>query len=343
MSLIQELGQEAQRFREGGLLSAEIEQLIPKWQRHMAQEPRRFLRSDGAVDAEALQNFRRLQLFIPDTPNWDPQRITLKNLLGGGRRGERRMLKECLDVFRATGDENLLRKYPCHPAGNPYVFSYQSHRYTYRWLKHVYFLSLFKRVLEHRLASNFISLDIGSSYGIFSSLLKREYPSSHHVLVDFAEPLLLARYFLNACVPGCRIAGLQEMASQASLSREFLQQYDFVLLPCAWYAKLAPGSVDVVMNFAALGEMTREWFDRYLQAPVFTTARYFFTANRIQSQPTYDTDLTILDYPIWDLAKRLHFGVSPLFSQFWWSRRRHLIFYERITSPPYFDYIGAIT
>lgn len=290
---------------------------------------------------EVLRNFRRGGIFIPDNPIFDSS-FSLKNFISGAHRGERRMMRECLDLFLETGDERLLRAYPCHPAGNPRAFEYRSYRYTHRWLKHLHSLGLFNRVLGPRLERGFIGLDIGSSYGILTSLLKQEYPDSHHVLVDFPGQLLLARYFLSTCLPHLKIAGLQEFGEAGPITRQELERYDVVLMPCDGYRRFSPRSVDVMTNFASLGEMTRPWFEFYVGADVFRQAGYWFTANRIQSQPTYDTDLTILDYPIWDPAKRLYFGISPIFSNHYWYRPRYKVFYERIVTPPYFEYIGRL-
>ena len=70
--------------------------------------------------------------------------------------------------------------------------------------------------------------------------------------------------------------------------------------------------------------MSRKWFDRYLTSPVFLTAKYFFTSNRVEKFPGDDMELTILDYLIWDATKRLHFQVCPLWSNHY--ERRNLFF-----------------
>ena len=112
------------------------------------------------------------------------------------------------------------------------------------------------------------------------------------------------------------------------------------LVPCARYERVAGETADVVTNFASFGEMTRTSFDSYISSPPFRTARYLFLINRIQSRPTYDTDLTIMDYPIWNPTLRLHFAMSPIFSQVYGYRRRWMVFSERFMNNPYFEYIG---
>ncbi len=197
-----------------------------------------------------------------------------------------------------------------------------------------------KKVLGNQLADNFIALDIGSSYGIFSYLVKNEFPQSHHVLVDFPEQLILAYYFLRTCFPGARVAGLKELRDKETIPRALVEQYDFTLIPVPFYSRLAGGSTDLVTNFASFGEMTRKAFDSYLKSEPFLTAKYFFTANRVKSAPTYDTELTIVDYPIWDAQKRLHFDICPVFSHYY--AGRYLFFCTKLFYPPFFEYIGKI-
>ena len=284
-SLLQRIEVDLKKYEDLQLGSGNTEDLIPKWRELVDMEPKRFVKKDGSLNSEALRNFRRSQIFVPDLPELDMNRPNLRNFIGGQRRGIKRMLRECLDVFKQYGDEELLRKYPCAPAGNPHIFHNQGFQYTFRWIKHVYSLGLVNKVLGSKLTPGFVGLDIGSSYGIFSSLLKREYAESHHVLADFPEQLMLAHYFLGSCFPSARIAGIEAVADAGDITREFVENYDFVLIPVTMFDNLALTKVDLVSNFASFGEMSRKWFEHYVHSPTFKTAEYFFTANRIESYP----------------------------------------------------------
>lgn len=314
--------------------------LIPKWQHQVVHEPKRFVRADGTIDADALRNFRRLQIFVPDTPGWNPNALDPRNLLAGRRRGDRCMMGECVDIFRASAYEPLLRKYPCPSIGRPYVFKDDGYVYTYRWLKHLWSVGLMRKVLASRLPEDFVALDIGSSYGMFSGLVKYEWPRSSHVLVDFSEQLVLAHYFLGRLHPHSRIAGIADVLEQPSLTREWLRQFDFVLVPCPRFEALAARSVDLATNFASFGEMSRNWFTTYTTSAPLTTARHLFLVNRIESAPTYDTDLTVLDYPLWAPFRKLHFSLSPLFSRPYIYPRKAVFFTGKVANNPYFEYIG---
>ncbi len=322
--------------RDGHIASPK--NLDSKWEGLVKKEPMRFINDDMTVREDILRNFRKHSLFIPDTPSFNPSFIDIRNLLYGGRRGTKKLLKECLAVIKEQGHDALLKKYPCNPCGNPNIFKYAGYEYTYRWVKHIHSLGLFKKYLENRLGDGFTALDIGSSYGIFSSLLKKEFKGSKQLLLDFPEQLVLAYYFLGTSFPDARIAGYKELSAIDKIDRSFIEQYDFILLPWFFYEKLAPESIDLITNFASLGEMKREWFDYYLKSEPFLSTKYFFTANRFQSAPTYDTDLTILDYPLHNFST-LHFAISPIFSHIY--VRKNLVLYEKLVfSSQYFEFIG---
>ncbi|MBI4322978.1 MAG: putative sugar O-methyltransferase [Candidatus Omnitrophica bacterium] len=339
-ALIDRVEEELRAQAAHGLLTQGKTNLGSRWAKRVAEEPQRFITPDLRIKREALRNFRRDRIFVIEYGGvnlnpWLPRNWT------GGRRGTRRRMIECLDTLKQCGDVELLKQYPCHPAGNPHIFRRDGYRYTYRWHTHIHYLNVLNRVLGPRLTRPFVALDLGCSYAIFSYLLASEYPQSRSILVDFPEQLLLAYYFLGSCLPEVRIAGVKELASVPAVTREVLQAYDVALVPVAWYQRIAPGTVDLFTNFFSLGEMTREWFTRYLSSPVFTTAQYVFTVNRFQSAPSYDSDLTILDYPVWDRKQCLHFQITPVTSHLY--RRKRLFFYETVLYPSQsFEYIGRI-
>lgn len=197
------------------------------------------------------------------------------------------------------------------------------------------------RVLKEKIGDEFVLMDIGSSFGGFSSLVKWENPGSHHVLIDFSEHLILANYFLGKLFPEARIAGAKELSKIEQIDKNFIRQYDFCLIPCEMFSRIAPDSIDVVTSFGSLSEMPRKWFDFYLQSPAFQSAKFFLTISQIQASPVYETDVTILDYPIWDARKRLHFTVSPMYFPRFIARRGR--FFTRMGLPPHlFEYIGEI-
>lgn len=309
-----------------------------KWKLLTATEPKKFINEDLTLNINAIRNFRKLCIFVPDQPDRNPSFFNIINLISGGQRGSKRLLKESLLYLKRGNYLNLLKKYPCVPAGNPNVFKYNGYSYTLRWLRHIIFLGLFKEFLEPRLKEEFITLDIGSSYGIFSYLISKEFPNSHNILIDFPEQLALAHYFLGISFPEARIAGYKEIFRLDSISKDFIKNYDFILIPYFFYKRIIPKSIDLITNFASLGEMKREWFNFYLKSDLFYSTKYFFTVNRFQSAPTFDTDLTILDYPLLEF-KKIDFKICDFFTYAYF--RKYLFLYKKENFPSqYFEFIG---
>jgi len=287
-----------------------------------------------------LKNFRKKMLGVRDNPSTG--RYSILRLLGMFR-GESEMMKRCLTVVEEMGYAHLLEKYACPTVGNPIVYKTKNYRATHRWLKHIYHLGTLDEVLKDRLEPGFTSVDIGSSFGGFSYLLHKHYEGSHHILVDLPEQLLFARYFLGQSFPYARIAGPKEISSAEKLDRQFVEKFDFLLVPPSYYDKFEPGSVDLVTSFACLGELKRVFFDFYVNAPVFRSAKYLYTANPVDQYNMFGTDITLFDYPILDHNKRLHFRISPIFKfMYGLPSQRGIFGYELRRIFPFFECITEL-
>jgi putative sugar O-methyltransferase len=341
--LLGEVQRQVDTLLRHGLTSATDAALTPKWADHAGTGWAALVAADGRLKPDAIRNFRRNPVLVRDLPAVDLGRKPLRNRLIGWRRGTRHCLMQCFDILVARGFDDLLRKYPCDRAGNPHVFRHGGCEYTFAWARHVYELGLLKTFLIGDLGEAPVVLDIGCSFGIFSSLVRREYPRSRHVLVDLPEQLLLAFYFLRCCFPAARIAGPGDVAALPAVTPDFIRSHDFVLIPSSACDRLAPGAVDLVTNFGSFGEMSRQYFETYLDSPAVLSARYLLTINRVAAVPErYHNDITILDYPIWEAGKRLHFDVCPIYSvDFLFTGRA--ILWHAVTAPdPHFEYAGRI-
>lgn len=325
------------------LQKKETERLLPqdldkKWDFLVSNEPLKFINPDLTIKINILRNFRKFSIFIPDEPSSDPGILNLRGNLSGGRRGSKKLLRDSFHIIENNNFINLLQKYPGNRIGNPHLFRYKGCSFTYRWLKHIHFLGVMENCLLTKLQNDFIALDIGSSYGIFSYLLKKEFPKCSSILLDFPEQLILAHYYLGLSFPEAKIASYKEIVNKDMLDKDFLKNYDFVLIPWFLYKKISAGAIDLITNFASFGEMRKEWFNYYIESEPFLSTKYFFTANRFISAPTYDTDLTILDYPLSNF-KKLHFSVCPIFSHTY--IRKYFFFYKKsFFSSQYFEFIG---
>jgi len=330
--------EETLRLQKEATVKASPQDLDSKWCFLVSSEPKRFINDDCTTKKEILRNFRKYTVFVPDEPTYNPSLLNPRNLVSGRRRGIRKLLKECMGVIREQGYDSYLKKYPCSPVGNPYTLTYDGRTFNYRWTKHIYSLGLFNKTIGTKIGNSFVHLDVGSSYGIFSYLLKNEYPKMTTVLLDFPEQLILSHYFLGCSFPKAKIASFKELQGIESIDRNFLKQYDIVLIPWFFYPKLKAGSIDLVTNFASFGEMKKKWFEYYVKSEPFLSARYLFTENRFQSAPTYDSELTILDYPLHDFNK-IHFQICPIFSHTY--SGKYFFMSEKVYfSSQYFEFAG---
>lgn len=344
--LLAEIQDQLRRYKSLELDPALARHEETRWERTMRETRDRLIDPvDGLINAEALRNFRKLQLLVKDRPRVDYSKWwTLGNAFKGHwcgeRMGERLMLIEELEALKEAGFSDALLKYPANEVGNPILFKHDGYQFTFRWVHHAYYLGLFKQVMGNRIGSGTIVLDIGSSYGIFPYLFLREFPGSHAVLVDYPEQLILAHYFLAMSYPESRIAGIAEASSQRHITREWLDQYDFALVPCAAYERLSEQSVDLVANFSSFSEMPLTWCRRYWESVPFRSAKYLFVVSRIQSYPEYQPTVSVIDFPIQNGAKRLHFAYHRMFVSRY-VQRRHFWF-KKVKREPMFEYIGEI-
>lgn len=334
--LIKEIEEDLRLQKEAGFL--EVDDFGNEWTKRFINEPKRFLKEGTEVKRLALRNFRRNQILVPELPVGRQNPFNIRNIVDGARRGHTAMLKEYFKIIEDVKVKDILKKYPCSKVGNPHIFRHKGCAFTFRWVRHIYLLGLIKKYIAAEVKEDFTMLDLGSSYGILSSLVKREFPKSHHILVDLPQQLSLAHYFLGLELPNATIATYKDLAKLDVIDNDTIKKYDFILVPVKMYTKIARQTVDVFTNFMSLGEMSRKYFEYYLKQEPFLSAKIFFTVNRYQSSPTYDSGLSILDYPLTDF-KRIIFNNTPIVSKRY---KRFLLFFNTCFPYPsqHFEFIG---
>jgi len=293
--------------------------------------------------ADNLINFRRNNLVVMDNPNgrsW-PYRLFSKLPYSLQPNPSIKLLE---DVYRFIQEQNLtelVRGNPISDVGHPLYFEKKGMRFTYRWIRHIWFLSLFKKYLEPYTQEIKVALDIGSSYGAFQYLIKRNYPNAHLILVDLPEQNAVARYYLKSEFPDCRIAAFKEIRELDEITRDFVSNYDFILVPCFYLEKLGKGLADLVTNFVSFNEMPRQWLDFYLQSDVFKNSKFLFMVNRIIKEQNPGVRIGILDMPLNDY-EHIYFDVCPYFKWLYEGKYFLGIPYkaEKVWHDPVYEYIG---
>jgi len=278
-----------------------------------------------------VENFIASPIFVSDIPTASIFGYTNKSkifllivkflsYIFGSKRSGLKETKLNFSEIEKHGALPLLIKYPMPKTGNPLPIKMKSCSFTNRYLRHIYFLYIFKSKLGSFFKKKkFLTLDIGSSYGCFQSLLKKEFSFSKHILVDIPGQLILAEYYLNTEFPNARIAGLSVTSKMKEIHENFIDEYDFILIAAPEYDKLKIDKIDLVTNFISFSEMERKWFDEYISSNPFKKADFFYTANRYDSYPTYSSDITISDFPLQNY-KKIYSRTLPILKYYFRSR-----------------------
>jgi len=296
------------------------------WDSRSYDEIKKILNYDGEVDALKISRFLRDGVYVSDSPSTTIKGysgrndffdffIRLLTIFTGFKRNGVNEAKLTFSIIESLGMLSELNTYPMSAVGRPFPVKYKGYEFTNRYLRHIYFLTVFKENILEKLPESPIIMDIGSSYGVFSSLVKKSIPRSHHILVELPGQLILAHYYLQTEFPEATIATIEKVDELVTLDTETIRQYDFVLLSTTMYHKLESLDIDVVTNFVSLAEMSKDWFDTYLQSQPFISAKYFFTANRYDSYPTYSNGITIMDYPL-NNYKKIIFKTLPILKSY---------------------------
>ncbi len=342
-ALLDTVQRQADVLLQRGLTSGRDRGVTPHWAAAAGRGFERLVSADGQLNAETLRNFRGDEILIADLPGAPLRGDGLAARLVGWRRGSIHCLTQCLDILTARGYDDLLRRYPCPAAGNPHVFNLRGHAFTFSWARHVYCLGLINEVLGDRLDAKSCVLEFGGCYGALANLARQDHPGWHYVCVDLPEFLIVAHYFLGASFPQTRIAGPAELLDQPVIGRELVESFDFILLPPALFPRLAPQAIDLLVSVGSLGEMSHESFDAYVHSELYRSAGYQFMINRVAARPAvYQNEITLLDYPIGDRERCLHFGICPMYAVDFLFESG-LFSYTRAVPDPHFEYVGRIT
>jgi len=238
----------------------------------------------------------------------------------------------------------LLKSFPMPTIGNPSMtngsglfnpFSAKN-GFTNRYIRHIYQLATLEQNLPGPLSGGHV--DIGSSYGLCSSLIKRRYPDTKHVLIDKTSVLIAAYFYLRCLFPDARIHLVKENDATESL-RSIVNENDFTLYPADFFEPTIPFEPELVTNFYSFGEMPRYWLERYCDSELMKRAKFFYTVNRYDSRPSYTSDITFLDYPF-DLFEPLSVRTCPVTNYHFEAK---MMFFTRKVrySSEFFEFIGV--
>jgi len=244
-----------------------------------------------------------------------------------------------IEIIKNLGGEYLLNENPQNKTPGAINFPLvNKHSVSFRWLRYIYILN---QIINYKLINNNSTwVDIGSYYGGLQGLVKKYYPESKIIMVDFNHQLTRSYIYLKQLYPEANHVFPNEISSIKSL--ESLPKGSILYVEIADYEKLNNFKFNLTTNFFSLGEMKKNTFKKYIESPVIKNSDHIYFANRFCSSPlfekTYDDSINIFDYKL--NQKRTYFDIFPI-SHFQITLRNILkrTFFRNISSP-YFEMIS---
>ena len=194
-----------------------------------------------------------------------------------------------------------------------------------RWLRYSYFTGV---ISENNLLSsdNPVWIDVGSFYGGVQYIVNRSTTQPiRNILVDFEHQLSRAYCILSYHFPSSHHYLYSGSGKAISLSTSStvdinsISGSSFLYCPASLYSSLSSSqstSPDLFTNFFSLGEMSQIHFKEYLSSSLFQNSAHHFLVNRFVSspffEPTYDSNLTILDYMRYISSDSIDLTVCPI-------------------------------
>ena len=160
-----------------------------------------------------------------------------------------------------------------------------------RWLRYVYLATQIRN--KELIKDEGIWVDIGSFYGGLQGITYAYSSNLRIILVDFQHQLLRSFIYLSNTQPKAK------HFINPDINERFENPGFYYIQPenISNYKNL---KIDLLTNFFSFGELTRENFEDYVSSDLLKNSEKIFTVNRFISspffEPTYNNDITILDY-----------------------------------------------
>ena len=249
------------------------------------------------------------------------------------------LLDDISIIEREKDGCELLANNPVHlTPGSSLFFEYNKTTVNARWLRYLYILQRIKSF--NLLGGNKVWIDVGSYYGGLAGLVKKYFPKTKIILVDFHHQLCRSYVYLSELYPEAKHIFPDQISDYSKLNE--IPDGSIAYVPVSLYKDIQSTKVDLFTNSFSFGEMRREVFDSYLSSNLYQNANFIYLINRFVSapffEPTYDSDLNILDYAL-EKKRLVYFDIFPM--HFYMLIRRKVLGGKefRNVSSPYFEAI----
>ena len=312
-----------------------------------------------------ISNFRKFNLTVTDVPVFSNN---LKKIIFNiykysffkKQHYQIADLEDAFDFIKTRVDLDILKRFPVPKTGKPAIYKKKDISYTLRWIRHHWMIQLYKNFLIKEDEDIQTVLDIGSNYGQFDLLFKKQFPSKTFIMLDFPEKLAVCHYYLIKEFPNSKIASFKDLKMQEIIKKDYIKNFDFILLPIPYLNKLDDDSVDLLTNFCSFNEMPIKWKDFYFNSKAMKTTKFFLTLNRI-IKPQYDSrtkkwfgneknkskgtneesnekSISIIDFRLNNFNK-IHFDTCKLYR--FQNNRKSIFFNKKSYHEPLFEFIGS--
>lgn len=181
-------------------------------------------------------------------------------------------------------DENILINLTESNLGNLKALVYRNQIISSRILTLGYVVSQIKKFTNLNYESSFRFLDLGGGFGNLSRLFLQFYSNSKCVLVDIPEVCVASSYYLKSNFPQKKISLLSDINLVNSFNDKKILDSDILIIP-SWAIKHLPDNfVNLTLNTASLGEMSKDYGEFYIKEIERLTENYFYSSNRTDSK-----------------------------------------------------------
>ena len=310
------------------------------WSKRLSIWIKKIVDKNGKVRKDVLTSFRKYSTFLSEIPN--AKKNYFYNLLYQFVRasGNRYSAEETLGNFKSLSNYSSLKSSKLSLVGNPgFYYTKEGYRYNERFLRHLRNIENIENKIINK--NNDISkiVDIGGGYCQFGEMIKRKVSNVKITTVDFYEQLILGYFYLLENFPKEKICPMSKIMSTEKIDTNFINSYDFVLIPAEYFKKIENCDFDLLTNFSSFGEMPNAVFKRYLNSKIFDKIRFFYTVNRLDSWPDYKNGISVIDY----LLKRfqpIHFEISPIWTNYYVSYTSIIEPIKKTFKSRNFEFIG---
>ena len=216
-----------------------------------------------------------------------------------------------IDILKFLGSESLINENPQNQT--PGAINYplvNGYSVSVRWLRYLYILN---QIIRFKLIkNNDVWLDIGSYYGGLQGLVKKYFPDTKIIMLDFSHQLARSFIYLKQLYPNAN----HILPNQVNKIKDIRDIPDgsFIYIEVEDTNKLNNLDIKLVTNFYSLGEMKKKTFDNYLNFDFVKNAKIIYFVNRFNSSPffdkTYDDPINVFDYKLY--KKIFYFDIFPM-------------------------------